>query len=656
MSTGPKIRNAASRASSIAAPPARVTRGTTNLDETAVAAALAETPEAARGRLAKTAYGIQNAEYTLQSLATILVYLSQEKSVKVYSTCTRDVAILLNHLEQSTITNAITKDIRDAIQPEVDTLREATRKCEEATARALEAATTTPTPTPTPAHPPANAWAAGPPHAKHREDMARFRIERRRFYIDSENRALTAASLDVTDEALLERGRLALENMHVTDNRPTTLRIVAARRLANKGVVYELESEQAAKWLGRPATRAAFLHAYGEGVVLRMKAYQLIGFFVPVAFQPHEPTALDRVTVDNRIPAGALTHARWIKRPDRRHSGQRVAHVIFTFESPEAANAIIDEGLLVENTRISCEKAAREPRSCLKCQVLDQHFIANCPAEHYTCGTCGQDHPTSECTVKSPGDRCCANCVRHPEARIRARARGHATWARTDCPSFASALAKYRTIYPECRYRHFPTEDPTTWSLNNAGSSPTPAEATSEPLIDRISDPKPRAPTSERIKTTTQHAAKATRKQAKEKTANSESANWRERRAGGANEGPTPTQIIDDAIRSRPASAMARPRTPNAMITDFYPSQTSTAGLSQRPRASTLASIATPIRPARPSSSHTTSPDTEPTTPFAGNATPPLNWDSDVRDTYDMGRRDLTLDTEVDYSSASIQP
>ncbi|KAJ7309365.1 hypothetical protein DFH08DRAFT_627880, partial [Mycena albidolilacea] len=63
--------------------------------------------------------------------------------------------------------------------------------------------------------------------------------------------------------------------------------------------------------------------------------------FVPVSFDPAARGALDVVSDNSGFPRGALTKARWIKPPERRRAGQRVAHAVFGFSDPHAANGVM---------------------------------------------------------------------------------------------------------------------------------------------------------------------------------------------------------------------------------------------------------------------------------------------------------------------------
>jgi hypothetical protein len=59
-----------------------------------------------------------------------------------------------------------------------------------------------------------------------------------------------------------------------------------------------------------------------------------------------------------------------VKPAHRRHEGQRVAHAIFGFTGPEAANTLIRNGAWVEGRKVYGRKLLAEPIRCLKCQEV----------------------------------------------------------------------------------------------------------------------------------------------------------------------------------------------------------------------------------------------------------------------------------------------
>ncbi|KAJ7346401.1 hypothetical protein DFH08DRAFT_701205, partial [Mycena albidolilacea] len=84
-----------------------------------------------------------------------------------------------------------------------------------------------------------------------------------------------------------------------------------------------------------------FLEAMGGTSSYKERLYNVVVQYVPVTFDPAGRGTLDVVATDNGLPKGALAKARWIKPIERRKHGQRVAHAIFGFSNPRAANGAI---------------------------------------------------------------------------------------------------------------------------------------------------------------------------------------------------------------------------------------------------------------------------------------------------------------------------
>ena len=103
----------------------------------------------------------------------------------------------------------------------------------------------------------------------------------------------------------------------------------------------------------------------------------------------------------------------------------------------------------------------REPKRCLKCQVLGtNHLAATCGCAN-TCGTCGKEHHTSECTEVDSDKYWCANC----------KVNRHASWDRL-CPAFREASKWIECTDPEHTYRYFLGQEPWTWEQVTPSQGP----------------------------------------------------------------------------------------------------------------------------------------------------------------------------------------
>ena len=90
-----------------------------------------------------------------------------------------------------------------------------------------------------------------------------------------------------------------------------------------------------------------------------------------------------------------------------------------------------------------------EPKQCMKYHKWG-HFASDCQAKTDTCGTCGENHITTECIDK--GKRFCVAC----------KATNHASWDRS-CPEFQRKITQFDEINPENVLTYFPTEE--SWTL-----------------------------------------------------------------------------------------------------------------------------------------------------------------------------------------------
>ncbi|KAJ7368979.1 hypothetical protein DFH08DRAFT_628552, partial [Mycena albidolilacea] len=178
--------------------------------------------------------------------------------------------------------------------------------------------------------------------------------------------------------------------------------------------------------------------------------------FVPVTFDPAARGALEAVSNNSGFPRGALAKARWIKLPERRRAGQRVAHAVFGFSNPSAANSAMCEGMWVDGSRVYGHKMLTEPIRCLRCQEVG-HIAAACTMDREACARCGEEHCTSTCNV-SDDERACANCK-----SAQRDFKGHGVADRA-CPFFSNKLQRLRERNPEAVHPYFLVpEDPSSW-------------------------------------------------------------------------------------------------------------------------------------------------------------------------------------------------
>jgi hypothetical protein len=167
--------------------------------------------------------------------------------------------------------------------------------------------------------------------------------------------------------------------------------------------------------------KTAFLRKMGESATIRPRQYNVVVYFIPLSFNAGDPTGMREIEETNNLRPNSITATRWIKPLNRRSSDQIFAHAIFSFADPKSANKAIAEQLVVCHKKLNVVKSKREPVRCMKCQQWG-HIASSCASPHDRCGSCGEQHRTSNCN--NPG-RFCVPCGTD----------GHLSWDHT-CPTF----------------------------------------------------------------------------------------------------------------------------------------------------------------------------------------------------------------------------
>ncbi|KAJ3743860.1 hypothetical protein EV360DRAFT_15300, partial [Lentinula raphanica] len=183
-------------------------------------------------------------------------------------------------------------------------------------------------------------------------------------------------------------------------------------------------------------------------IKVSFEAYETVVEFVPISQDLGDDASLREVERVSSLKEGSIKRARWIKPVERRSSRQRVAHAIFSFDSPESANQAISNGIIVQGKSLEARRSLPEPQRCLKCQKMG-HFARECKRDEDVCGRCAKRHSTNSCSSK---ELFCANC----------NAPGHGAADRS-CPSFTSRTRALYERRSDIQYRFFVTDIPETW-------------------------------------------------------------------------------------------------------------------------------------------------------------------------------------------------
>jgi hypothetical protein len=232
--------------------------------------------------------------------------------------------------------------------------------------------------------------------------------------------------------------------------------------------IIETDTDATAVWLANTTNQRKICELIGPSAEFRTRSYNLIALNVPIDINPDEANHRQEITEANDLDTLTITTAKWAKAVDRRSPNQRTAHLLLTFNSAEAANRAITNGLTICNRRCRIERTRREPTRCLKCQGWN-HFARECLEEKDTCGNCAGPHRTSSC---HSNERNCASC----------KSSDHASWSRK-CPTFTRKLDEFNARNPDNSLLYFPTADPWTWSAPEKHSSTSMTAPTPPPQL-----------------------------------------------------------------------------------------------------------------------------------------------------------------------------
>ena len=257
------------------------------------------------------------------------------------------------------------------------------------------------------------------------------------------NATLTSSLVELKDKA----NRIVVD---IEDGLcPKNVKIENISRTWDSSLLLLLNSKDSADWLREPGVIDNFIEGFATGAALRDRKYHVLLKWVPIILNPTNRAHLREIEEVNSLPEHSIHKMCWIKLIMRRQAGQTKAHTILTLNSADVANRFIKDGLEICGARTKAERSKQEPLQCLKCRGWE-HKAQTCEASLNTCGTCGENHRTSDCTNK--GNLHCVLC----------KSNAHTSWDRT-CLEFIRWCAIYNERHPENSMVYFPTDK--DWTL-----------------------------------------------------------------------------------------------------------------------------------------------------------------------------------------------
>jgi len=274
----------------------------------------------------------------------------------------------------------------------------------------------------------------------------------------------TDLSDTLSERELTEKANVALQLMEIQAlDAPPETSFVGVQRLRSGNIMFTLNSKEAADWLRDRERREAFMRHYGGSYQIKSKLSYLLVEFTPTSFDANSQVAWSKVERKNRLPQGAILHAKFIKPTHLRTIGQRHVHAILGLASRESANLAIKKGIFIKGKKINIKKLNPKPRRCMRCQKFG-HFANTCPQSSDTCARCSGNNRTNACPVTEEAEFKCVNCP----STI---ASGH--WsADQNCPSFIKEAKRISNRAPELKHKYFPTNGPKMWRRTEKSTAP----------------------------------------------------------------------------------------------------------------------------------------------------------------------------------------
>ena len=175
---------------------------------------------------------------------------------------------------------------------------------------------------------------------------------------------------------------------------------------------------------------------------------------MPVTFQENDESKCE-FKISTNLPPRSISRITWIKDPNHRKPGQQFANVKIQCKDADTANSLILGSGRINylGSPLRLHKDTKDHNACNRCQKYG-HIASGCKEEQFTCGKCGGDHKTWECTTNGLK---CTPC-------------GMSDHRTNDekCPKCIERSNIYHNRMPEAFMPYFLTSEKWTWGLANS--------------------------------------------------------------------------------------------------------------------------------------------------------------------------------------------
>jgi hypothetical protein len=338
------------------------------------------TREQARQHLDRHGYLAKEDPLSTEQLSYVLLSLAHNTSGKALQEGARAVALLMMEEAARIVGNAVKKHVESSLEPilnkivttidDVKAAAEIAKETAEGAGNIMEQLVET-----SRQHERKGdsgmesvSYAAalkGNVPISHPNNLAKAKARAKQILIDTDPQGEQDTLGELTERELVAKANEAVDNLE-EDHDLASIVFIGAKKLANGGIVFDLDTEEAARWI--QANKNAFTSKFSGTATVKDRALTVIVEYVPLSHSPEALAEMRKIERDSKLPIGSLLATRWIKPIQRRTAGQRSAHIIAKFTTTEAANKSIRDGLIIAGKQTWARRMKREPRRCLKCQ------------------------------------------------------------------------------------------------------------------------------------------------------------------------------------------------------------------------------------------------------------------------------------------------
>ncbi len=173
---------------------------------------------------------------------------------------------------------------------------------------------------------------------KHADTIAKAKIANQYVIIKPTSEAARIGMKITMEKQLVEQMNEALFIASTGESgtpgyTPKENRVVGARKLANGGIAYTFNTDEAAAWLCKPDAIDAIQQAAGQETAASLQLHNVIIPFAPTMIDIKDTATWQSIKESTRLREGTICNIRFLKLVEHHHEGQREAHIVIGFDA-----------------------------------------------------------------------------------------------------------------------------------------------------------------------------------------------------------------------------------------------------------------------------------------------------------------------------------